>query len=167
MKNKTVFIDMDDTIADFGNAKVFDNSHIDDSKMYEPGFFRDLAPIDGALVAVRKLTKLGFEVHILTQPVAHSPHSYSEKVQWIGKWFSELLQTINMVQDKGLIVGDYLIDDNLKKWKAKFETNGGKFVHFPYVRGEAGRISNRENWEKIVKYFETVAANEPNKSKSN
>lgn len=146
-------VDMDDTTADFGGDKVF-GEVIDDSKMYEPGFFRDLKPIDGALVAIRRLIKLGYDVQILTQPVANSPHSYSEKVQWIGMWLPELMNKINMTQDKGLVVGDYLIDDNLKKWKTKFEKNGGKFIHFPYKRNSSG---HKAAWEAIVSEFEKIA----------
>lgn len=149
-----ILIDMDDTLADFGGSPVFGAS-IDDTKMYEPGFFRDLKPIDGALVAVRKLIKLGYEVQILTQPVAQSPHSYSEKVQWIGMWLPELIPGINMVQDKGLVKGDYLIDDNVKKWKSKFEKNGGTFIHFPYVRNSN---IHKTAWENVVRYFEVEAA---------
>lgn len=148
-----ILIDMDDTIADFGASPVF-GEFIDDSKMYEPGFFRDLKPVDGALVAVRKLAKLGFEIQICTQPVAQSPHCYAEKTQWIGMYFPELIPGMNMVQDKGLMKADYLIDDNLKKWKSKFEKNGGKFIHFPYVRKSN---NHKAAWEQIVKYFENVA----------
>lgn len=149
----TIHIDMDDTSADFGGAEVF-GEVIDDTKMYQPGFFRDLKPIDGALVGIRKLIKLGYDVQILTQPVANSPHSYSEKVQWIGMWLPELLHKVNMVQDKGMVVGDYLIDDNLNKWKHRFERNGGKFIHFPYERHSK---NHKAAWEIIVKNFETLA----------
>lgn len=147
-------VDMDDTTADFGGSDVF-GEILDDTKMYEPGFFRDLKPVDGALVAVRKLIKLGFEVQICTKPLAQSAHCYSEKVQWIGMWLPELVYKINMTQDKGLIKGDYLIDDNLKEWKVKFEKTGGKFIHFPYQRNGKG---HKAAWESIVKYFEQVAA---------
>jgi 5'-nucleotidase len=156
-----IYIDMDDTTADFGGAEVF-GEIIDDTKMYQPGFFRDLKPIDGALVAVRKLIKLGFDVQILTQPVAQSPHSYSEKVQWIGMWLPELLDKINMVQDKGQVVGEFLIDDNLSKWKDKFETNGGRFIHFPYKRFST---SHKASWENIVRFFEEVALDKKRKER--
>lgn len=149
-----ILVDMDDTTFDFGGSPVF-GEVIDDTKMYEPGFFRDLKPIDGALVAIRKLIKMGFEVQMCTQPVAQSAHSYSEKVQCIGMWLPELVPGINMVQNKGLMVADYLIDDNAKKWKAKFEKNGGKFIHFPYVRHSN---THKAAWEQIVRYFEAVAA---------
>lgn len=149
----TIQVDMDDTSADFGGDEVF-GEIIDDSKMYEPGFFRDLKPIDGALVGIRRLIKLGYDVQICTQPVANSPHSYSEKVQWVGMWLPELINKINMTQDKGLVLGDYLIDDNLTKWKARFEKNGGKFVHFPYQRNSK---NHKAAWEAIVADFEKLA----------
>ena len=145
-------VDMDDTIADFKGAKIFkDMGKLEVSRMHEPGFFKDLMPVEGALVAVRELIAMGFDVQILTQPVANSAHSYSEKVQWIGLWFPELINKINMVQDKGLIKGDYLIDDNKPKWMEKFENNGGIFVHFRY-----DELEHKYEWELILKFFKNV-----------
>lgn len=152
MKRK-IYIDMDDTLADFQNSPAFKGmSEIDDSLMYERGFFRDLPPVPGALVAIRKLIKRGFDVQILTQPVANSAHSYSEKVQWVGMWLPELLSKINMVQDKGIIRGDFLVDDNLHKWMDKFEADGGgRFIHFDYKRTRPDL--NEAAWGKIVDFF--------------
>ncbi len=148
---KLIFVDMDDCIADFGG--FYGADPVDDSKMFEPKFFRNLKPVSGALVGVRKLIRLGFEVQILTQPVAESPRCYAEKVQWIGMWFPELVNKINMMQDKGLARGDYLIDDSEKKWKARFESNnGGKFVHFKYQKNNDAW--NKASWQAIVLYFE-------------
>lgn len=143
---------MDDTIADFiGSATV--NGAFDYLRMYEPGFFFKLKPIDGALVAVRQLIALGYDVQILSQPVADSPCSYTEKVQWIGIHFPDLIYKINLTQNKGQFIGDYLIDDNPTKWKYKFEANGGKFVYFMYNPGTHTQTSNREGWERIVNFF--------------
>lgn len=133
MTKKIVYIDMDDTIADFMRAPVFVTyGKFDVAEMFEPGFFLSLKPIEGALVAVRQIIRMGYDVQILSQPVAESAHSYSEKVQWIGQHFPELIGKINLTQDKGLFKGDYLIDDNEPKWKAKFEANGGKFLTFDH-----------------------------------
>lgn len=154
MKKKVLYIDMDDTIADFLGHSVFEKVDGKDvTPMFEIGFFRSLKPIDGALWAVRALIQMGFDVQILTQPLAHSPHCYSEKVQWIGMWFPELIEKINMVQNKGLLRGHYLIDDNALKWQKKFEENGGKFIHFPYNGGDSTRHSNREAWTRIINFF--------------
>lgn len=152
-----VYIDMDDTIADFlGSKKLpWKGEFPDISAMYEPGFFRDLKPIDGALVAVRAIIDMGYDVWILTQPVAESPHCYAEKVQWIGMWFPELVKKICMVQDKGLARGDFLIDDNAPKWREKFEKHGGKFIHFQYHKRD-----HKTEWSRIVKFLEEAPSNE-------
>lgn len=147
---------MDDTIADFGGHPNFNGekpNEISVSCMYEPGFFMSLKPIEGSQAAVRHLMRLGYDVQILSQPVAESAHSYSEKVQWIGVHFPDLIYKVHLTQNKGLFKGDYLIDDNPSKWKEKFEANGGKFVHFMYNSGNKSQLSNREMWERIVKFF--------------
>lgn len=143
---------MDETIADFTKVATV-NGVFDHRRMYEVGFFLSLPVIDGALVAVRQLIGLGYDVQILSQPVADSAHSYTEKVQWIALYFPELLHKINLTQDKGQFIGDYLIDDNPAKWKYKFEVNGGKFISFLYNPGTHTQISNRTQWEQIVNFF--------------
>lgn len=150
MVMKTIFIDLDDTLADFSKDPVFNNEPVNEysvHKMYEPGFFLNLKPVEGALHSVRALIRLGHDVHILTQPLAESAHSYSEKVQWVGKWFPELINKLHMSQNKGFFKGDYLIDDNEEKWKIPFEKNGGKFIHFDHE-------NPGKSWKTIVEYFE-------------
>lgn len=153
MGKKLIYIDMDDTIADFTGSEEFANG-FDVGKMYEPGFFLSLKPVEGALVGVRQLIRMGFDVQILSQPVAESAVSYAEKVQWIGLYFPELISKINLTQDKGLFKGHYLVDDNAPKWRDKFEANGGKFIEFTYYhKSGRGTISNRGMWERIVNVF--------------
>jgi len=142
---KTIHIDMDDTIADFLGSPAFKDG-FDVSKMYEIGFFLNLKPVPGALSGVRTLIRKGYDVQILSQPVAESAHSYSEKVQWIALWFPELIGKINFTQDKGLFKGDYLIDDNAPKWKDKFEANGGQFIEF-------NQHKPGMNWADIAEMF--------------
>jgi len=137
---------MDDTIADFLGAEAFKDG-FDVAKMYEPGFFLGLKPIAGAQVGVRQLIRMGYDVQILSQPVAESAHSYSEKVQWIGMYFPELIMKINLTQDKGLFKGAYLIDDNAPKWEMKFAQHGGEFIHFQYKK------DHKSEWESIVTYL--------------
>jgi len=143
---KLVFLDLDDTLADFTGSEVFSHP-FDVSHMYEKGFFLNLKPTEGSLVAVRQIIRMGYDVHILSQPVAESAHSYSEKVLWIGLWFPELINKIHFTQDKGLFKGDYLIDDNPAKWKDKFESNGGKFISFKYLE------DHKTNWKDIVEFL--------------
>lgn len=157
MGRKIIQIDMDDTMADFKGHLAFGGRPVDAvniSVMYEPGFFRDLKPIAGALVAIRALIRMGFDVQVCTQPVAESAHCYAEKVQWLGMWIPELVQKVNMTQDKGLILSHYLVDDNAEKWKSKFENAGGQFIHFRYHE------NHQKEWERIVKFFDNISSSD-------
>lgn len=167
MSKKLIFLDLDDTVANFCDHPVFEGKYpVDTKHMYEPGFFLSLEVIEGAQVAIRQLIRLGYDVQILSQPVAESHHSYSEKVQWIALHFPELIGKINLTQDKGLFNGDYLIDDNEEKWKTKFEANGGRFVHFQYFSKHRVDGNNRSQWETIVHFFKMEKANDEEKNQS-
>jgi 5'(3')-deoxyribonucleotidase len=131
---KLVFLDMDDVIADFmghfGGKRGPDGFHL---VMHEEGFFENLKPMPGSLTNVRKLfNHPDIDLHILSQPVKESAHSYSEKARWLMKWFPELAPRVTLTQNKEFLSapGRFLIDDNHKKWKEKWETHGGRFIHF-------------------------------------
>ncbi len=145
---KILYLDMDEVLADFlahPSIKTLDRNP---PSMYNPGFFRNLQPVPGALEAVRALMQSGrYDVQILTQPVAESPLSYLEKAQWIWMWIPELGHKINMGQDKSLFRGDFLIDDNAAKWRDSFEATGGRFIHF------RTNIPPKEMWREILEYL--------------
>lgn len=151
---------MDDTIANFSGSPLLPQGYpFDPSAMYEKGFFLSLEVIPGALRAVREIILMGYDVQILSQPVAESAHSYSEKIQWIGLHFPDLIGKINFTQDKGLFMGDYLIDDNWEKWGVKFEANGGKFLEFPFTRKVPDTMKNSEKtWQRIVEFLRAQKA---------
>lgn len=130
-----LFIDMDGVLADFVGALPIKERRYNPPVMFEPGFFLNLRPMKGAISAIRELILSDkYDLHILTQPGANCPISYAEKAQWICMWLPELKNKITMTQNKGLCVGEYLIDDSLK-WKEPFEKNGGTFIHFDPDRG--------------------------------
>lgn len=144
---KIVYLDMDDVIADFKRDAKCHKGQFCVEFMYEEGFFLNLKPVEGSQFSVRTIANMGFDIWILTQPLAENADSYTEKAKWISMWFPELYSKIIMTQNKGLHLGDYLIDDNEAKWKNKFEATGGKFVHFEY-EGD-----HRMSWHSIVEFF--------------
>lgn len=156
MNKKIVYIDLDDTLADFsGAARCPNKNHIREHMMWDKYFFLNLKPIPGSKGAIFDLEKMGFSVWILSQPLAESPQSYIEKAKWVQLHFPQLYKKLILTQDKGLHLGDYLIDDNYKKWQNKFEQNGGKFIHFQYGGyNEPSSTSCEEQWRLIVKWFE-------------
>lgn len=155
MKKKIVYIDMDDTIADFiGSERLFvigiraDTWPASPSAMYQKGFFRELNPIDGAKEALRKLLSCEhLDIHILTKPVFDSPHSYSEKAEWIAEHFPELVSKIVMSQRKELCHGHFLVDDHIG-WKESWElATGGEYIHFN------PRSDRKRQWNEIAEYI--------------
>ena len=156
-KSKIIYLDMDDVLADFYKAARDPQTFkVVEERMFDKNFFLNLEPIPGAKSAVFSLAKMGFDLWILSQPFSLLPESYSEKVEWVQRHFPQLTNKIILTQDKGLNLGHFLIDDNLKKWKEKFEQNGGKFVHFPYggYNLELHGVTDPEIvWEDVVKFF--------------
>lgn len=157
--SKRIYVDMDDTIADFHKAtKCPITQAILQARMFDPKFFYKLDPIPGAKSALFLLDRMGYDIHILTQPFIPVPESYTDKVKWIQMHFPQLVNKITMTQDKGLLLGDYLVDDNLK-WASPFAKNGGNFIHFNY--GGYNLDNNpgdpQELWAKIITFFEKEA----------
>lgn len=138
---KVVYIDMDDTICDFitrYNQKLKENPEIKYPQS-QYGFFLDLDPISGAIEAVNYLREK-YDVYILTRPSYRNPLCYTEKRVWIEKYFGiDFCEKLIICPNKGLLIGDYLIDDFI------WENFRGKQIQYG--------VSPYENWEKVLKNF--------------
>ncbi len=159
-KNKIIFVDMDDVIADFFKSAA-NNPYklVDEVKMWDPDFFINLEPTDGSQHAIRTLQYMGYDIWVLTQPLSGHAECYYDKALWINKHFPQLYDKIIMTQDKGMLLGNYLIDDNKAKWQDKFEKNGGKFVHFPYGSyNQDQKVATKDIWRGLLTYFKNQGA---------
>lgn len=165
MSKGIINIDMDDTLADFFSAaRDPKTGEIREHMMWDKNFFLNLKPLPGAKGAVFELEKMGYDIYVLSQPLAESPESYIDKVKWIQIHFPQLYKKIILTQNKGLCLGDYLIDDNAEKWKNKFEKNGGQFILFPYGGHTYAKCwalcpDPEKSWRSIVKYFKSLPEN--------
>ncbi len=158
MNKKIVYIDLDDVLADFYSAaRCPDKGHVREHMMWDHEFFLNLKPIPGSQGALFDIEKMGFDVWILSQPLAEHPQSYVDKAKWVQLYFPHLYKKLILTQNKGLLLGHYLIDDNEKKWKEKFEKNGGKFVHFHYggynIKDLVLHANTKKTWRDIVDFF--------------
>jgi len=138
-KLKRVYVDMDGVLCDY--VAKFTELRNEGNKFPQQSFdfFRSMKPMPSALAAMGILSK-HFDVWILTKPSYKNPMSYTEKRLWVEDhlgldWCKKLI----LCPDKGLVIGDYLIDDFL--WP-EFQ---GEQVHFG---------SNRfPNWRSVIDYM--------------
>ena len=108
---------MDDTLCQLSNelTKVRSERGIEFPHAI-PEFWLDLPPITNAITSVNKLkADPDFDVYVLTAPSLRNPRSYMEKRLWIEKHFGyEFCEKLIICSNKGLLRGDYLIDDNIR-----------------------------------------------------
>lgn len=115
----------------------------------EPGFFRDLAVMDGSQEVIRELHE-HYEIYIVTAAMEH-PMSFLSKYEWLREHFP-FLSEMNFVfcGDKSIIRADYLIDDTSRHFKG-FEGQGILFTA-AHNRYETGFV-RVDNWQEVRRYF--------------
>ncbi len=138
---KIVYVDMDDTLCDFigpfksGEYQIkFPQSKV--------GFFLSLEPLEFAIEGLNIL-QTKYDVWILTRPSIKNTHCYTEKAEWIKKYFGEdMLNRMILCPDKSLVKGDFLIDDDIKHGQPEFE---GEWLHFA--------TDKFPDWKLVVEYL--------------
>jgi 5'-nucleotidase len=110
---KIIHVDMDDVLCDYkgGFVKAIERSPYNQYPQSVYGFYTSLAPIPGAVEAIKYLQSK-YEVYIATRPSYMNPLCYTEKRVWIEKHLGlEICKNLAMTPNKNLLIGDYLIDD--------------------------------------------------------
>ncbi len=139
---------MDDVLCDYTGAHgaaLLAWPHVKFPQGVE-GFFRDLHPMLGAIDAVNRLRSVS-NLFVLTAPSTRNPLSYTEKRIWIEEHFDyEFTKRLILSPDKGLLKGDFLIDDHIDgKGQERFE---GKLIHFG--------TDAFPNWQSVLRQFESI-----------
>ena len=133
---------MDNTLCDY-SGKVEEIRNKSSTPLSYPqsryGFFTSLDPLPRAIEAYKKLEN-HFEVYILTAPSYKNPLCYTEKRVWVEQHLDlETTQNLIICKRKGLLKGDYLIDD--------FE--------YPEFEGQQIRIGQApfKTWQNVLDYL--------------
>ena len=145
IKNKICYIDQDGVLVDF-NAELYrimpelikmpeskERKKIVDNiiEVEYPHFFLNLKPIEGAIQATAPWKNV---------------YSLTDKRIWCEKHLGKsCYKKLILSHNKGLLKGDYLIDDRIKNGVENFE---GKHIHF----GQKGF----ENWNKVIKCLSII-----------
>ena len=137
---KIVYIDLDNTMADYVRAAKEMNISLEDAKHIKD-FFRNLKPMPGAIESYNKLSE-HFDVYILSTGPWSNPNSFVEKVEWVKEYLPNAYKNIIFSHHKDLNIGDYLIDDSTKN-------GAGNFI------GEHIQIHSNKfpTWNDVITYI--------------
>jgi 5'(3')-deoxyribonucleotidase len=124
-----VLIDMDGVICDFDKrAKELEMQGIKGQSLFKhPSAYKDLEPIEGAIDAWHALQDK-YETYILSTPPWSNPDAWAEKRMWVQQYLGDSAKKkLILCHNKGLVIGDYLIDDRIANGVADFK---GEHIHF-------------------------------------
>lgn len=139
---KILYIDLDGVVADYDhNKKRFEDEGLSIKTGY---FFETMLPLPDAVEAVKKLlTSEKYEVYFLSTAPWSNVEAGTGKRVWIEKHFGDLaFKKLILSHNKGLLKGDYLIDDRIKNGVENFE---GKHIHFG--------TEEFSDWSKVLNYL--------------
>lgn len=152
---KILYIDMDNTLVDFG-AKLdgIDQTLREEYRGREdelPGLFALMPPMAGALDAFAELSTI-FDTYILSTAPWKNPSAWQHKVEWVRLHLgidegTPAYKRLILSHHKNLNKGDFLVDDHpTKRGAADFEGEviafgSDDFPDWPtvtaYLRGKA------------------------------
>ena len=124
-----VLIDMDGVICDFDKrAKELEAQGVKGHSLFKhPSAYKDLEPIEGAIDAWHALQDK-YETYILSTPPWSNPDAWAEKRMWVQQYLGDSAKKkLILCHNKGLVIGDYLIDDRIANGVADFK---GEHIHF-------------------------------------
>jgi 5'-nucleotidase len=119
--------------------------------LLEPGFFREMMPIEGAREALIEMNALRLEVFLCTSPFSPYQNCVLEKYQWVDNYLGpDWVNRIILTKDKTLVRGDILIDD--KPQITGIDVPSWEHILYdrPYNQGVQKRRLTWKNWKKVL-----------------
>lgn len=118
----------------------------------EPGFFPELPPIPGAIVAVQALLAAGHELRICTSPLHQHRHCMLEKYECVERHLgAEFVGHMILTKDKTLVHGDVLIDDKPAITGARRPDWRHVLYDQPYNRHVDGPRMTWASWREVLR----------------
>lgn len=122
---------------------------------HEPGFFRALPPIRGALDAVLDMDRMGLAVYFCTSPLGEYTNCLLEKFQWIETHLgAPWVRRIVLAKDKTVVSGNVLVDDRPSIKGLAVPSWTHVLYDQPYNRNiDKPRLSWDADWKSVIKKY--------------
>lgn len=146
MTKQIVYVDMDGVLVDLSSAierldpqvRAAYGDNVDEV----PNLFLDPKPIEGAIEAFKKLSRV-YDVYILSTAPWGNTSAWGDKKNWVEKHIGKAAhKRLILSHNKHLCIGDYLIDDRRANGASKFT---GELIQFGTKRFE--------DWSNILEYL--------------
>jgi 5'(3')-deoxyribonucleotidase len=139
-----VYFDMDGVLCDFDkrHEELIASGMSKHAAFNHELAFNDLEPIPGS-IAAWDLLQEKYDTYILSTAMWHNINAWSDKRQWVEKYLGKSAnKKLILSHNKGLLKGEYLIDDRIANGVADFE---GEHIHFG--------SPDFPNWDKVLNYL--------------
>ena len=118
-----------------------------------PGFYRSIPLMPGGKEAIIEMQNKGHDVFICTSPLTRFEDCVLEKYLWTEEQLGrEWTKKIILTNDKTVVIGDYLIDDNPDIKGAENPIWEHIIFDQPYNRQikDKKRIIKWQNWREVL-----------------
>ncbi len=147
---RIIYVDMDNVMCRYKEAYHKKRRQHPDViyPQSQLGFFYNLRPVKNSIASIKALVEDSrFSIYILTAPSVKNPACYTEKRLWVERYLGlDFTEKLIISPDKGLLKGDYLIDDHVEG--AGQEGFAGELLHFG--------TEKYPDWEAIMAYLATT-----------
>lgn len=118
----------------------------------EPGFIRDMKPIDGGKEALTEMESMGHEVFICSSPLSAYKNCVLEKFEWVDRVLGpSWVKRIILTKDKTLIKADCIIDDKPEITGVELTPSWEHILYdCPYNREVDRKRLTWNNWKSIL-----------------
>jgi len=120
--------------------------------LLEPGFFREMMPMDGAKEALFEMESMGHEIFICTSPLSTYKNCVLEKYEWVDQFLGpEWVKRIVLTKDKTIVKADIIIDDKPEITGVESTPSWEHILYDrPYNRNVDRKRLTWENWKDML-----------------
>jgi 5'(3')-deoxyribonucleotidase len=148
---QVIYVDMDGVLCDFDKRhEELMSKGINQFQAFNHAFaFKDLDPMPGAIEAWQSLQEK-YDTYILSTAMWSNTYAWTDKRIWVQKYLGKSAnKKLILSHNKGLLRGDFLIDDRIANGVADFE---GEHIHFG--------TEKFPTWKQVLDYLLTTEEKE-------